>query len=169
MSIIYRQANPNDAPALLEYLAAVGAETDNLSYGAEGFKISRKREEKFIERFDKNENDLMLLALDENKIVANASIERNRIKRFSHRAELSITVLRNYWGQGIGSRLMEQLISFASLSGTALISLEVRADNGRAIALYRKFGFETVGTFKKYFKIGDSFHDAFIMQLLLPI
>ncbi|HAY19865.1 MAG TPA: GNAT family N-acetyltransferase, partial [Clostridiales bacterium] len=41
---------------------------------------------------------------------------------------------------------MQELIDFAKNSGGAkIISLEVRSDNRRAVALYEKFGFETIG------------------------
>ena len=109
----------------------------------------------------------MLIALDGDKIVANAAIEHNRIDRYSHRAELSITVLRDYWGSGIGSELMRRLIDFSRSVGIEIISLEVRADNERAKALYKKFGFETIGVYKRFFKINNKYYDAEYMNLYL--
>ena len=167
MSIEYRVADPGDAGKLLEYTSIVGKETDYLSFGADAFNISEEREAKFISRFYNNRKHLMIVALDGDRIVANASIERNRIPRYSHRAELSITVLRDYWGRGIGSRLMEMLIDFAKESGVEIISLDVRADNERAKALYKKFGFKTVGVYEKYFKIGNEYFDGEFMNLYL--
>jgi ribosomal protein S18 acetylase RimI-like enzyme len=107
----------------------------------------------------------MLVALDGDKIVGNGIIEREKIKRFSHRAELSITVLRDYWGRGIGSHLMEMMIDFCKNSGVHSISLYARADNTAAVSLYRKFGFETVGIYKDYFKINEEYFDAIFMRL----
>lgn len=58
------------------------------------------------------------------------------------------------WGNHIGTRFMEKIIDFAeNTAGTEIISLEVRSDNERAIALYKRFGFEKVGTFSGYMKI----------------
>ena len=49
---------------------------------------------------------------------------------------------------------MQELIDFAKNSGGAkIISLEVRSDNRRAVALYEKFGFETIGRFPGFMKI----------------
>lgn len=39
------RARPEDAAALLDYLKIVGGETDNLSFGAEGVPLWRRREE----------------------------------------------------------------------------------------------------------------------------
>ena len=39
-NIIIKEASPEDAFARIEYSKKIGAETDNLSFGAEGFPIS---------------------------------------------------------------------------------------------------------------------------------
>ena len=167
MNIIYREATPMDAQKLLVHLHAVGAETDNLTFGADSFNISPEREARFISRFSSAEKDVMLVALDGDIVVGNAIIEHNRIPRMSHRAELSVTVLRDYWGQGIGTRLIEMLVDFSQRVGHEVITLTVRADNDRAIALYTKCGFTRVGDMKNYFKIFGVSHDAYLMEKYL--
>ncbi len=167
MEIIYREAQASDAVALLLHQSSVGGETDNLSFDQYTFNISPEKEARFIERFAKSERDVMLVALDGGKIVGNGIIECERAKRYAHRATLSITVLRAYWGQGIGSRLMEMMIEFSKSAGIKVISLEVRSDNHRAISLYERFGFERIGIYKKFFNINGAFYDAILMQLLL--
>ena len=63
----------------------------------------------------------MLIATDGGRIIANASLEANRVQRYSHVSELSITVLREYWGRGVGSYLMKIMIDFAkSIFGSKL-------------------------------------------------
>jgi ribosomal protein S18 acetylase RimI-like enzyme len=163
----FREACEYDAAALLAHLSKVGGETDNLTFGAEGFRISVEREARFISRFAKNEDEIMLVVMDGGTVVGNGVIERERIPRLSHRTRLTLTVLRDYWGQGIGSRLMEMMIKFCRESRASVISLEVRADNDRAVSLYRKFGFRTVGRMEKYFHIGEEYHAAYLMELIL--
>ena len=55
--------------------------------------------------------------------------------------ELSIAVLPEYRGQGVGSQLLAHLL--ASECGQSSISLSVSADNP-AVRLYKRFGFETI-------------------------
>ena len=63
---------------------------------------------------------------------------------------------------------MEEIIHFAKYTAKAeIISLEVRSDNERAIALYKKFGFETFGTFKGFMKIEGEYIDCDMMRLCL--
>ena len=52
-------------------------------------------------------------------------------------------------------------------TGAESIELEVRSDNEAAIALYKKFGFEKVGTNEKFFKINGEFFAADYMNLYL--
>lgn len=167
MNIIYREAEKNDAEALILHMRRVGGETDNLSFSENTFNISKEKEERFIEKFRNNPGDIMLVALENGTVIGNASLVRNRTVRYSHRAELSITVLKEYWGCGIGSQLMQMLIDFAKESGLASIFLEVRSDNLRAISLYKKFGFEKIGTYRDFFKINGVFYDADFMSLNL--
>lgn len=167
MEVLFREALKTDAAALLKHIRAVGAETDNLSFSGDTFNISEEREAKFIDRFSRSRDDIMLVALDGDKIVGNAIVERNRVERYHHRAEISITVLKEYWGKGIGSRLMEMMIDFARNAGIKILYLEVRADNKRAIELYKKYGFCEIGVYEDFFKIDEKYYDARLMTLKL--
>lgn len=160
MNITYRTAVPSDAAQLLDYLKTVGGETDNLTFGADGIPLSVEQEAALLERIASSPHSRFFLALDGEKIVGNACVDGSGNPRLRHRRNLAITVLRDYWGQGIGSGLMERMIAFARESGAELLTLEVRADNARAKALYRKFGFTTFGTFPRYFKINGQYFDV---------
>ena len=165
MNIRYRIAAPGDAAQLLDYLKTVGAETDNLTFGADGIPYTEEQEAALLAKIRQSPHSRFFLALDGDRIVGNACVDGNGNPRLRHRCNLAITVLRDYWGHGIGSALMEQMIAFARESGAELLTLEVRADNARAKALYRKFGFSSFGTFPKYFKIGGQYYDVDCMAL----
>lgn len=167
MEITYRAARPSDAAQLLSFLKAVGAESDNLSFGADGIPFSAEQEERFLESQNKDRRSVMLLALDGETIIANGCIEGYKNLRFRHRCNLAISVRKPYWGNGIGSEMMRRLIAFAKESGAEVISLEVRSDNKRAKALYRKFGFTRYGVYEKFFKLGDAYFSADYMNLYL--
>ncbi len=167
MNVVYRKATGDDAKALLLHLSSVGGETDNLSYDENTFSISEERERRFIGRFEKSKTDAMFVALLGKEVVGNAIVERNRTKRYSHRAEISITVLKKHWGEGIGSRLMQMMIDFARETGVEILYLEVRSDNERAISLYEKFGFSRIGVYENFFKIGENYYNADLMTLNL--
>ena len=167
MNITYRTATPSDAARLLEYLKQVGGETDNLTFGAKGIPFTVEQEAALLERIADNPRSSFFLALDGEKIVGNACVDGSPNARLCHRRNLAITVLRDYWGRGIGTGLMERMLAFCRESGAELASLEVRSDNERAKALYRKFGFVSCGTFPKFFKIDGEYFDVDCMTLEL--
>ncbi len=167
MDIRYREAAPSDAVQLLEYLKQVGGETDNLTFGAQGIPFSAEQEAALLERIAASPHSRFFLALDGDRIVGNACVDGSANARMRHRRNLAITVLKDYWGRGIGSGLMERMIGFARQSGAELVSLEVRSDNERAKSLYRKFGFVSFGTFPKFFKIDGEYFDVDCMTLEL--
>ena len=164
MGIIYREAMSCDAEGLLAHLKCVGNETDNLSFDGNTFVISREKEARFIEKFKNSKTDVMFVAVDGDKVVGNAIVERNKVLRYNHRAEISITVMKEYWGRGIGSRLMQMMVDFAEKTGIEILYLEARADNVRAISLYEKYGFRHVGTYENFFKINGLYYDAVLMN-----
>ena len=63
---------------------------------------------------------------------------------------MNIAVEKNYRNQGIGSLLLENLISLSEKLN--MNSLEVMEENYPAIHLYQKFGFKKCGVRKNYYK-----------------
>jgi ribosomal protein S18 acetylase RimI-like enzyme len=59
--------------------------------------------------------------------------------------ELAIAVVPNARGKGVGSKLLDALLSRAREAGYPTISLSVDRANEGAIELYRRHGFERVG------------------------
>jgi ribosomal protein S18 acetylase RimI-like enzyme len=55
-----------------------------------------------------------------------------------------VFVLERYRGQGIGTELMRQALSYARRSGCVRVELGTRRDNIRARRLYERLGFEEV-------------------------
>lgn len=73
----------------------------------------------------------------------------------------TIAVLEKHQGTGIGSAMLTELLAEAQRRGAREIFLEVRADNPRAQAVYRHFGFEDIGTRRRYYDDGT---DAIMMR-----
>ena len=59
--------------------------------------------------------------------------------------ELSIGVVAEWRGRGIGRRLLEALLGEARRAGIRALSLSVEPDNARAVALYERLGFARLG------------------------
>lgn len=66
------------------------------------------------------------------------------------KAELQIVIgEKDYWGKGLGKLAIEQVIEHAKTLGYKKIYVEARPENSRAIGLYGKCDFKSLGL-KKY-------------------
>jgi [ribosomal protein S18]-alanine N-acetyltransferase len=76
-----------------------------------------------------------------------------------------VAVAPEHRRRGLGAELMGEFIRRARGQGARAAVLEVGAGNTAALALYRKFGFQTVGTRRGYYNGGRE--DAVILNLNL--
>lgn len=109
---------------------------------------------------------LMLVACtEEGTVIGNAGLHTNlKTPRRAHAASIGMGVMEAHQGKGVGSKLLAALLDLAdNWYGLARIELSVYTDNVRAIALYKKFGFEMEGTFKKYSLRGGELCDCYTM------
>jgi len=75
----------------------------------------------------------------------------------------TLSVHPDYRGRGISRELLAATLADAISKGMAIATLEVRANNYIAQALYRRFGFEVVGRRPRYYR--DNEEDALIMTV----
>lgn len=68
---------------------------------------------------------------------------------------LSVAVLRDHWGKGIGKRLICAVLAKAAELGVPTVYLEARKSNVRALSLYTSLGFEVRGTLSSYYPNGE--------------
>lgn len=112
--------------------------------------------------------DLHLAADIGNRLVGAAAL-RPFYGRRAHAAEFWIAVHEDFAGNGVGSRLLAALIDACdNWLNLTRIEMTVFTDNARAIALYKKFGFEIEGTHKAATFRDGEFVDAHCMARLRP-
>ena len=78
---------------------------------------------------------------------------------------IDLRVRRDEWRSGVATRLLQA--SFDMLDGVDRVTLEVRAGNTAARALYERMGFQTVGHRAEYYSTSHSREDALLMSMLL--
>ena len=163
---IIENVRPEDAAAILEYLKAVGGETDNLNMGAEGLPTTVENEEAFLRSMIGSSDGVMYTAKEDGEIIGIAHVSRLK-RRMSHRASIGVSVRRCAWHRGVGTALMDKLVAFSRNNGIEQLELEVRSDNERAIRLYEKFGFQKIGTIPAFLKVNGETFDCDYMVLRL--
>ena len=144
---LIRSPKEEDIPGILDYLQRSSGETDYLlRYPEEWSRYTVKGAKERFERINASENGAMLVCLVEGKVAGNCQISWDDLIKTRHRASVAIALLKEYWGQGIGTRLLQELIRIAEENEKLLqIELDFIEGNSRARALYEKMGFRITG------------------------
>jgi putative acetyltransferase len=108
-------------------------------------------------------DDHVLVAELDGRVVGYAGLHVRDGKR-RHSAWLGIAVHDEFAGRGAGQLLMKGLLDLADQwIGLVRVDLEANADNERAIAMYRRYGFVEEGRQKKAYFTDGGYVDALFM------
>jgi RimJ/RimL family protein N-acetyltransferase len=165
--VIIRSAKPEDAAAIISHMIGIASEPEiYVSYTPEEANISvESKRNQIIKQLEIG--NLYLVAEAEGEIVADFTCIVDRSYAITrHTAVLGMSVDRNYRNRGIGTRLMNQAIKWAQTNAIVRLELEVYVDNGPAIHLYRKFGFEAEGRKRMYANQRGRYYDSLLMSRL---
>lgn len=138
---ILRCPTKGDGIELSKLRIQLDGETENFDREpGEGF-LTPEDFEKMIYENSISDNSLFLVAEVGEKLIGLALCKGNTLSRFKHNASLGIGVLKEYWGNGIGNILLENILSWADTTILEKISLVAVETNTKAIQLYKKHGF----------------------------
>lgn len=174
MNIRISDARPDDAAAIIVLMNLVGGESDNLTFGRGEFFIKDEAEESAFIEHQRELGGFTLLAWAEfsrkkggPRLIGLLSVDVTERARLRHRAVLELSVLKEFWNQGVGTRLMQRAISgVENNQAIEVLALEVRTDNERAIRIYKRFGFEQTGINRGLLKVDGELHDTCLMSRL---
>jgi RimJ/RimL family protein N-acetyltransferase len=168
LQLTLRRAEPRDAEQLLTYIEQVAGESENLTFGPGEFELSVQEERVFLQHMAESQTSLYLIAEIAGEIVGTLTFSTGKRPRVQHAGELGMSIMRSYWNQGVGSRMLAYLIEWARQTGTIRkINLRVRVDNLPAIHLYEKYGFVQEGRVTREFYLHGQFVDVYVMGLQL--
>lgn len=169
VEITLREAVPDDAAEVLELMKQLEQETDFLVLDEIGMQLTPELLALNLADIYESENNLLLLAIADGKLIGSASVKAAADDHVAHIGEVGISILKSYWGVGLGSALLGEVIEWAKLGGVIRrLELTVQQRNARAIHLYRKFGFEREGTMTRGVRAVDgSFLPVDFMSLMI--
>ena len=158
-----REAFPDDAESMLTYLDNISSESDFLTFGSGELVLTSDQEKSFIESSLKSKDQLFLVAIYDNKIIGNLHFESGSRARIKHVGEFGVSVLKDFWGNGIASGLITNLIIWSKNNSISKINLKVREDNESAILLYQKLGFQEEGFLERDFFVNRKYYGSYMM------
>ena len=163
--MLVRPARASDAPSVLELHRSVLAEERYFITRGDEFSTTLEQQVRQLLDFGKSPNSLWLLGLLKGRVVGFVTIRGGALKRMRHVGRLEIMVSPDVRGQGIGRVLMERALAWSQSNAMLCkLSLAVFADNERAVAMYKGFGFEQEGYRSREYRFEDgSFSDDVLM------
>lgn len=169
LAIIFREAIPADAEQLLEVTKKMGSETEFLVMDEKGMNLTTELFSQQLAALYESQNNVLLLALVDEQIIGTASVKTDNHYRVAHIGEIGISVLKEYWGLGIGTLLMEELLTWAKESGTICrLELTVQTRNKRAVHIYQKIGFEIEALMPRGARSDEGeFLDVYLIRYLI--
>ena len=167
MTIAIRRANPKDAAAYARMMSEAEVYSNLLQMPYADEDLWRQR---LTDSGGPGKMELSLVAEIDGELAGSAGLHPVGLAaRRRHVMSLGISIAKHAQGQGVGSALMAALCDYADRwAGILRLELTVFADNERAIALYRKFGFELEGRHRAYAMRGGRYVDALFMARLHP-
>ena len=119
-------------------------------------QIYPEGEKALFDRVNASDHEAMLVCLVEGRIAGNGNIVWSNGIKVRHRASVAIALLREYWNQGIGTRMFQELIRIAETNENILqMELDFVEGNSRARALYEKMGFRITGVRPNAIRLKD--------------
>jgi len=106
------------------------------------------------------------VALDGDRVVGWCDATPRDRPATRHSGVLGMGVVPEWRGRGIGERLIRRVIEASRTFGLSRVELAVRDDNSRAMALYRKVGFEVEGRRRRAMLVDGVYYEDILMALL---
>ncbi|RLQ92410.1 GNAT family N-acetyltransferase [Falsibacillus albus] len=164
MKYTIRHAIKKDAEELSQIRLQIDGETEDLDRERGEANIDTVGFEELIQADMDNEKNLFLVAESGGSLVGFSRCEGSGLKRFAHKVEFGVGVLKDYWGYQIGTNLLKESIDWAQTAGLKKMTLNVLETNEKAIHLYEKLGFTVEGVLKKDKRLSDGrYYNTVIM------
>lgn len=160
-----RAATPDDVDALWDLHKAVIADGRGI---VRDHVSPRERIEQRVAEVLAMPDRAAILVADVGRAVGEVDIQRMGPPFLRHAVHLGVEVHPDHQRRGLGRALMDGALAWCRANAVHRVELYVRADNERAIPLYRSMGFVEEGRRRHLVRLPDGTHvDDLVFGLLL--
>lgn len=169
MEVHIRKAQIKDAKVLNTMMRQVDVESPFMLWQKNERPTTTRSLQNSIRTLNKKEGGVMFLAEINGKPVGFLCARRGVPRRMRHVAYMYMGVLDAYIGKGVGYQLMDAFVAWGKEQELVRLEFEVRADNERALKLYKEFQFKKEGTKKKaiFDEKNEIYKDLLVMGRVL--
>jgi len=114
-------------------------------------------------RHNELESRIFFVACIESDVVGWVHLKHPEIAKLDHTAELTLGVLDEYRGHGIGAHLLERGTEWAASNGYEKLYNSVPSTNDDAIAFLEHHGWETEAVREDHYKFDGTYADEVMM------
>ena len=157
-----RRLVDTDARKFYDCLKIIDSETNFMMFEPD----ERVWNEERISKNLKDENNLVLGVIDDEKIVGFLTVQRGVFRRIRHTAYIVIGIQKNFCNRKLGTKLFQMLDDWALQNKIVRLELTVVCENKSALRLYEKSGFSIEGTKKKTMYVDGKYVDEYMMSKL---
>jgi len=107
-----------------------------------------------------------LVAMDNDRIVANGTLKFNTIGWRKHQGEIRATVDPEYRKKGISTFLIENMIEIAKSMGLEQLTAELAPTLDEAYFLFEKMGFKEAAVLKNFIKEQEGTYEDLVVMIM---
>jgi L-amino acid N-acyltransferase YncA len=113
---------------------------------------------------DDNSPPMYFVALVDGEVIGWVHLESRNVQKLDHVVYLTMGLLDEYRGLGIGGKLMDRAVTWASERGYRKVSSNVPATNDSAIDFLEQNGWEREGVRPDHYHIDGQFVDEVLLS-----
>jgi len=157
-----RQARESDLTGLV---GAMRAALQDRTYTVAESVADVVDHERVLLRHNDIESRMFFVATVNGDVVGWVHLNAPEIEKLSHTAQLTVGVLEEYRGHGIGSHLLQRGLEWAKKNGYEKVYNSVPSTNEGAIEWLTERGWETEAVREKHYRIGGDYVDEVMMAV----
>lgn len=154
LTYVIRPATQSDLGGLVGVMRSVSEETE---YLVAETVVDMLDHEKVVFRNNDLESRVFFVATVDEDVVGWVHLESPNFEKLSHTAELTMGVIDEHRGHGIGSNLMERGLQWAESNGYEKVYQSIPAINQDAIRFLEAHRWETEAIRRAHFKIDEEY------------
>jgi L-amino acid N-acyltransferase YncA len=164
LEVTIRQAREDDLTGLV---GAIREAISDKTY-IEGETVADIVEsENVLLRHNELQKRVFFVATVHGDVVGWVHINAPEVEKLEHTAELTVGVIDEYRGRGIGSKLLDHGVDWALDNDFEKLYNSIPSTNEDALEFLESRGWETEATRTKHYKIGDEYVDEVMMAKML--
>ncbi|MEC2345241.1 GNAT family protein [Paenibacillus barengoltzii] len=158
-----REIRVDDAERFLNLCLQLDQETKFMLYEPGERTTTAEEQRERIQSILSEAGSTILVAEDQGKLVGYLAVFGGQANRTKHVGYIVVGITQAYSGKGIGTRLFQAAEAWRAETEITKFELTVMIPNERAVALYKKVGFEVEGVKRNSIRVDGNYVDEYYM------